>query len=213
MTMTRKAINELKQLRGATVEYWGQTVTLPNKPGDLEIDTINILKDMEEYELDWYDFRYYTEDEDGNEIEVDIFEGCETGEQILDILEEYGYIEDTYFAADNSYNWSAPVSNDFDFKIYRDFVSDGVFVDFMVHRFGDVRGNYTDSVIYHFDSVGEFYELLSNCNKYVQIGNYGVCVDIFNDGFEVYDEAGNYICTAYGDYDDVVEEIKNAEAA
>ena len=213
MTMTRKAINELMKLRGATVEYWGETVTLPNKIGDLEIDTINILKDMEEYELDWYDFRYYTEDEDGNEIEVDIFEGCETAEQILDVLEEYGYIEDTYFAADNSYNWSAPVSNDFDFKVYRDFVSDGVFVDFMVHRFGDVRGNYTDSVIYRFDSVGEFYELLSNCNKYVQIGNYEVIVDIFNDGFEVYDEAGNYILTAYGDYDDIVEAIKDAEAA
>ena len=213
MTMTMKAINELMQLRGAEVKYFGETVTLPNKIGDLEIDTINILKDMEEYELDWYDFRYYTEDEEGNEIEVDIFEGCETGEQILDALEEYGYIEDTYFAADNSYNWSAPVSNDFDFKLYRDVLSGGVFVDFMVHRFGDVRGNYTDSVIYHFDSVDEFYELLLNCNKYVQIGNYGVCVDIFNDGFEVFDEAGNYICTAYGDYDDVVEAIKNAEAA
>ena len=213
MTNTRKAINELMQLRGAEVKYFGGTVTLPNKIGVLEIDTINILKDMEEYELDLYDFRYYTEDEDGNEIEVDIFEGCETAEQILDVLEEYGYIEDTYFAADNSYNWSAPVSNDFDFKVYRDFLSGGVFVDFMVHRFGDVRGNYTDSVIYHFDSVGEFYELLSNCNKYVQIGNYEVIVDIFNDGFEVFDEAGNYICTAYGDYDDIVKAIKDAEAA
>ena len=213
MTMTRKAINELMELRGATVEYWGETVTLPNKIGDLEIDTINILEDMEEYELDWYDFRYYTEDDDGNEIEVDIFEGCETGEQILDILEEHGYIEDTYFAADNSYNWSAPVSNDFDFKLYRDFVFGGVFVDFMAHRFGDVRGNYTDSVIYHFDSVNEFYELLLNCNKYVPVGNYEVDVNIFNDGFEVYGEAGNYICTAYGDYDDVVKTIQETEAA
>lgn len=213
MTMTRKAINDLLQLRGATVKYWGETVTLPNTVDDLKVDTINILEAMEEYELDWYDFRYYTEDEDGNEIEIDIFEGCETAERILDVLEEYGYIEDTYFAADNSYNWSAPVSNDFDFKLYKDFVSGGVFVDFMVHRFGDVRGNYTDSVIYHFDSVGELYDLFSNCNKYVQIGNYGVCVDIFNDGFEVYDEGDNYICTAYGDYDDIVEAIKNAEAA
>ena len=213
MTKTRKAIKELMQLRGATLKYWGATVTLPNTVSDLEIDTINILKDMEEYELDWYDFRYYTEDDDGNEIEVDIFEGCETGEQILDALAEYGYIEDTYFAADNSYNWSAPVSNDFNFKVYRDFVSDGVFVDFSVHRFGDVRGNYTDSVIYHFDSVDEFYELLLNCNKYVQIGNYGVCFDLFNDGFDVYDEAGNYICTAHGDYDDVVKTIQETEAA
>ena len=213
MTMTRKAINELMQLRGSQVEIFGQPVTLPNTVSDLEIDTINILKDMEEYELDWYDFRYYTEDEDGNEIEVDIFEGCETGEEILDALEEYGYIEDTYFAADNSYNWSAPVSNDFDFKLYRDFLSGGVFVDFMVHRFGDVRGNYTDSVIYRFDSVDEFYELLLNCNKYVQIGNYEVIVEIFNDGFEVYDESGNYILTAYGDYDDIVKAIKDAEAA
>ena len=213
MTMTRKVMSELMQLRGSTVKYWGDTVTLPNTVGDLEIDTINILKDMEEYELDWYDFRYWAEDDDGNEIEVNIFEGCETAEEILDALEEYGYIEDTYFAADNSYNWSAPVSNDFDFKVYRDFVSGGVFVDFMVHRFGDVRGNYTDSVIYHFGGADEFYELLSNCNKYVQIGNYDVCVDIFNDGFEIYDEAGNYICTAYGDYDDIVEAIKDAEEA
>ena len=213
MTMTREAINDLLQLRGATVKYWGEPVTLPNTVDDLEIDTINILKDMEEHELDWYDFTYYSEDEDGNEIEVDIFEGCETAEQILDVLEEYGYIEDTYFAADNSFNWSAPVSNDFDFKVYRDFVSGGVFVDFSVHRFGDVRCNYTDSVIYHFDSVDEFYELLLNCNKYVQIGNYEVIVDIFNDGFEVYDEGGDYIRTAYGDYDDIVEAIKNAEAA
>ena len=213
MTMTRKAINELKQLRGSQVEIFGQPVTLPNTADNLEIDTINILEDMEEYELNWYDFRCYTEDEDGNEIEVDIFEGCETAEQILDALEEYGYIEDTYFTADNSFNWSAPVSNDFDFKLYKDSVSVGVFVDFMVHRFGDVRCNYTDSVIYHFDSIGEFYELLSNCNKYVQIGNYEVIVDIFNDGFEVYDEGGNYILTAYGDYDDVIEAIKNAEAA
>ena len=210
--MTGKVINELMQLRGATVKYWGDTVTLPNKIGDLEIDTINILEDMEEFEIDPYDFIYWAEDDDGNEIEVDIFEGCETGEQILDVLEEYGYIED-YFAADNSYNWSAPVSNDFDFKVYRDFLSDGVFVDFMVHRFGDVRGNYTDSVIYHFDSVDEFYELLLNCNKYVQIGNYEVIVDLFNDGFEVYDEAGNYILTAYGDYDDVVKTIQETEAA
>ena len=213
MTMTRKAIDELKQLRGATVKYFGETVTLPNTVDDLEIDTINILEDMEEYELDWYDFAYYTEDEDGNEIEVDIFEGCETGEEILDVLEEYGYIEDTYFAADNSFNWSAPVSNDFDFKLYKDFVSGGIFVDFSVHRFGDVRGNYTDSVIYHFDSIVEFDELLLNCNKYVQIGNYEVVVDIFNDGFEVYDEGGNYILTSYGDYDDIVEAIKEAEAA
>ena len=213
MTMTRKAINELKQLRGATVKYFGEAVTLPNKIGDLEIDTINILEDMEEYELDWYDFRYYTEDEDGNEVEIDILENCETAEDVLNTLEEYGYIEETYFAADNSYNWSAPVSNDFDFKVYRDSLSGGVFVDFSVHRFGDVRGNYTDSVIYHFDSVDEFYELLLNCDKYVQIGNYGVCVNIFNDGFDVYDEAGNYIITAYGDYDDIVEAIKDAEAA
>ena len=213
MTMTMKAINELMQLRGSQVEIFGQPVTLPNTVDNLEIDTINILKDMEEYELDWYDFRYYTEDEDGNEVEVDIFDGCETGEEILDALEEYGYIEDDYFKADNSYNWSAPVSNDFDFKMYRDFVSGGIFVDFSVHRFGDVRGNYTDSVIYRFDSEGEFYELLLDCNKYVQVGDYEVIVDIFNDGFEVYDEGGNYILTAYGDYDDVVEAIKEAEAA
>ena len=46
MTMTRKAIDELKQLRGSQVEIFGQPVTLPNTIGDLEIDTINILEDV-----------------------------------------------------------------------------------------------------------------------------------------------------------------------
>ena len=210
---TRKVINELKQLRGATVKYFGEAVTLSDNVGEFEIDILDILEAMEEFEIDPYGFTYWAEDEDGNEVEIDILENCETAEDVLDTLEEYGYIDGTYFAADNSYNWLAPVSNDFDFKFYKDFAVNGVFVDFKVHRFGDVRGNYTDSVIYHFDSVNEFYELLLNCNKYVQIGNYEVIVGLFNDGFEVYDEAGNYILTAYGDYDDVVKTIQETEAA
>ena len=89
------------------------------------------------------------------------------------------------------------------------------YVEFKVHRFGDVRGNYTETVVLQFDSDYEFLETLSECNKYSTIeidgNNYSVDVNIFSDGFETFDDNGNYIATVYGyDADEITEEIRNA---
>lgn len=83
----------------------------------------------------------------------------------------------------------------------------------MVHKFGDVRGNYTDSVVLKFMNDYEFYEILSECYKHSNIEidgiNYYVNVDIFSDAFEVWDDDGKYIGTVHGyDKEDIVEEIK-----
>ena len=66
-----------------------------------------------------------------------------------------------------------------------------------------------------FDNDYEFLEILSECNKYNNIeiddNNYHVDVNIFSDGFEIFDDNGNYITTVYGyDADEITEEIKNA---
>lgn len=59
------------------------------------------------------------------------------------------------------------------------------------------------------------YEILSECNKYSTVeidGNsYNVDVNIFSDGFEIFDDNGGYINTVCGyDADEVTEEIRNA---
>ena len=60
----------------------------------------------------------------------------------------------------------------------------------------------------------EFLETLSECNKYNSVeidgNNYNVDVNIFADGFEIFDDDGNYITTAHGyDADEITEEIRN----
>ena len=67
--MTKKAINELKQLRGSQVEIFGHPVTLPNTVDDLEIDTIDILENIKNYELNWSDFIYYAEDYENEDVD------------------------------------------------------------------------------------------------------------------------------------------------
>ena len=88
-------------------------------------------------------------------------------------------------------------------------------MEFKVHRLGDVRGNYNETIVLQFDNDYEFLEILSECNKYNNVeidgNNYNVNVNIFSDGFEVFDDGGNYITTVCGyDVDEITEEIRNA---
>lgn len=189
ITNTKTLINDIRSLRGADVEIFGQNTVLPSAVDILTIDILDVLKALQEYEID-------IEDED-----------------YIDILDGYEYTE-----ANNSYNWLAPVSNHFDYVVSNGL--DGILVLFKVHRFGDVRGNYTDEVVLKFDNLYEFEEVLYDCIKYVPITvdgvEYSVEVNIFNDGYEIfapYLDFTYHMCTAYGDMDDVIQAIrKNADA-
>ena len=190
--MTIKAIiEEIKEIHGAPVYYFGSYHELDAlETDDFTINIIDVLEALEPYEI------------------------AETIEE----LTEGGYIyNDCDYKGDNSYNWLAPINHNFDFKIYdNENTADGVcYIEFKVHRFGDVRGNYTETVVLQFDSDYEFLETLSECNKYSTVeidgNNYNVDVNIFSDGFEVFDDNGNYIATVYGyDADEITEEIRNA---
>ena len=61
-------IDEVKALRGANVEVFGQPTTLPSDYGKYTIDIIDVLNHLEDYEIpeivDYWDFE---EDEDGEE--------------------------------------------------------------------------------------------------------------------------------------------------
>lgn len=207
-------IKDIKELRGAEVKVFGQDTTLADGVDELTIDILDVLENLKEYVIDLNDYIDYRFDEEyWDDEEYCIFEDAEDADDVLDVLEYYGYITDVCdYKGDNSYNWSSPISNDFDIKIYKDMLGDGMFVEFKVHRFGDVRCNYTDSVILQFDNDYEFWEVLTECNKYHTIEvdgeEYDVRVDILSDGYEVCDIDGYIIATAYGDMDDIIEEIR-----
>ena len=190
--MTIKAmIEEIKEIHGAPVYYFGDYHELGTlETDDFAINIIDVLEALEPYEIP----------------------------ETIEELTEGGYIyDDCDYKGDNSYNWSAPINHNFDFKVYNNnnTANDACYVEFKVHRFGDVRGNYTDSVVLEFMGDYEFYEALSECNKYNSIeiddNNYNIDINIFSDGFEIFDDNGDYIATVYGyDADEVTEEIRNA---
>ena len=113
--------------------------------------------------------------------------------------------------ADNSYNWGANVDHDINFWWRK-----GVpIVLMMVHRLGDIRGNYTDKFAVKYDDSPRYEAiewLLNNENtmQFKSVGEYSVDIDIFHEGYEVYDSKGESIGTYYEmGTKDLLEEIEN----
>ena len=184
----RNMIKDIKEIHETPVYYFGSYHELDTlETDDFMINIIDVLKALEPYEIT----------------------------ESIEELTESGYIfDDCNYKGDNSYNWNAPVNHDFDFKIYNNnnTANNVCYIEFKVHRFGDVRGNYTESVVLEFMGDYEFYETMLECNKYntVEIDgiNYNVDVNIFSDTFEVYDDNGNYIASVCGcDADEITDEI------
>ena len=202
-------IEEVKNLRGANVEVFGQPTTLPSDYGKYTIDIIAVLNHLEDYEIpeivDYWDFE---EDEDGEEEEV-LHEI--SAEEYLELLDSQGMlVEET---SNNTYNWSAPISDNFYYHIYKNLKDDNLIIEIAVHRYGDVRGNYTDEFYIIVDNIDEFHEILTECDIYntVEIDGkeYYVDVRMFDDTFEVSDNDGYYIGSIYAEDDEeAIREIK-----
>ena len=209
MKKIHEIIDEVKALRGANVEVFGQPTTLPSDYGKYIIDTIDILKNLEDYEapeiVDYWTF----EEEDGEDVEV-LREV--TIDEYLELLEdEFELMEGK---SDNTYNWSAPVSNDFYFHIYKNLRDDNsLIIKIAIHRYGDVRCNYTDEFCIIVDSEEEFYGILCESDKFntVEIDGkkYDIDTRIFNDTFDVNTEEGYYVGEIYAEDDEeAIEKIK-----
>lgn len=138
---------------------------------------------------------------------------------VLEAVEEFEIDGDdldidslTFIQADNTYNWNSPISNDFNFEVYQN--EDGYCFKLSVHRYGDVRCNYTDDVWFYFDNEYTFYELVGETTIYetVEIDGrcYNVDINVFSETMEVYNDNGDYICSVCGyDENDIIADIKN----
>ena len=202
-------IEEVKSLRGANVSVFGCPTTLPEKIYKYTIDIIDILKTLENYEApEIIDYWTY-EEENGKEIEV-LHEI--TIDEYLELLEEDGYL--IAEESNNTYNWSAPVSNDFYYHVYKNLRDDNLIIKFAIHKYGDVRGNYTDEFCIIVDNKEEFYEAVCE-NDYFNVveineKKYYIYISFANIMFEVCEEDDKYIgeiCNVEDDKE-AIEEIK-----
>ena len=181
--MLNNIITDLKNLEGKLVgkgSYFEHVYT--NEASIDAISTIDVLENLKPYEMDnfiGYDF------EKEEEMEIDFEE----------YLELYEYEE---IKSDNSYNWSAPLTNHINYRIYESKVMDDIIVELSVHRYGDVRCNYTEDCYLKFDNDYIFLETLGEANKMLTTikdgKQYNIYIDIFRDNpdIEICDKKNEY---------------------
>ena len=113
------------------------------------------------------------------------------------------------YTRDNTYNHNANIDHDIDYRIVES-THDGVWFAFMVHRYGDVRGNYTDWAVCKFDYVESIFELESVMQYKNIIGKYVADINIFSEGYEVYDYINDKDVGIF--YDIEVDDLLNSIA-
>lgn len=86
----------------------------------------------------------------------------------------------------NTYNWNANIDHDIDVA---EVELDGyTYMAIMVHRYGDVRGNYTDRFLVRFDNEYDWFELESIMQyKTICDGRYCVDINIMSETYTVWD--------------------------
>lgn len=157
---TQDLIQELTGLLGEEVYVFGQRTKLNSKIPEFCIDTRDILEGLEDYDL--------MEIINDHNIELstefwDKLDRIDINYELVEKLKVEGVLEEV--GADNTYNWCSPVYNDIDYNHLKD-RNDNHYIALCVHRYGDVRGNYTDTVVYKFGYDTEFLEFLNNVFQY-----------------------------------------------
>ena len=135
--MLKNIKKDLEALQGADVKIFGQATTLPARDDD-DI-TVNIIDLVDAF------------------VDYEISEGLACNLLHVESIDDIDGLD--YYHADNSYNWSGKVSNDFYYKTFR--TDNGeIVVSIKFHRFGDVRGNYTEDAFLLFDDANDFHEIV-----------------------------------------------------
>lgn len=227
-----KGLEAIKQditdLRGSEVSIFGQRTVLSSEVDEVTIDILDIIDRLESYEVETIEIGKTCEHCQGTGVvttwyddeESEVEEECEqcNGEGViyedidasraLEIKYDMGDIEE--LRHDNSYNWGSPVSNDFDFQVWKDVNDDKIYVDFKVHRYGDVRCNYTDVAVLEFSDEDKFLQVISEANKFIEVDGYDCYISVFSDTIEVNDDEGNYMFSSCAcDMSELKDDIVN----
>lgn len=155
----------------------------------------NVIADIESVNKEGHAWIY---NNDG-EIKDDVICG-----NVLDLLYELkDYEIDTieksidWIVVNADRRWNASIDHNIDVAEMK--INGYTYVAIMVHRYGDIRANYTDRFLVRFDNEYEWFELES-CMQYKTIcdGKYCVNIEIMSECYNVYDlELGESIGEFY----------------
>ena len=195
MQKTQMLIQEIEKLVGSDVVIFGKVQKI-QEPSPFYIRIVDVLKELQPYEVT--SFEILTVDDEIHEAES---------------IDEYlEYLDDLYglkkIDVGNSYNNNSPIDHHFNYCIYHDQLNYRYLVEFSVHKYGDVRTNYTDSVLYSFEHIDDFFATVEQASYYKKLGSYSLEASAFQDGWRLYDEEGEEIAQIF-DEQDILEFVNS----
>ena len=198
----------------------------------------NLKKEFREMigkEVGYGYFRHTESDVEENELTISIFDVLDsleafeiTKKEMYDNKEEeyFEYDIEEYFekgldegwlvekCSDNSYNWNSPMSHHINFEIY--YNDEGSYiVRFRVHRYGDVRYNYSDWCCLEVNSDYDFLEALM-CGKWIEVEmdgkTYCISIEVTSDEIRLESYDNEEYDEIFGDdRDTILEKMINRE--
>ena len=86
----------------------------------------------------------------------------------------------------NTYNWNANIDHDID--VAEMYLNGYTYMAIMVHRYGDIRANYTDRFVVRFDNEYDWFEFESRIQcKTICDGRYCADINIMAECYNVWD--------------------------
>ena len=189
---------EFREMIGKEVGYgYFRHIESDVEENELTISIFDVLDNLEQFEITKKEM-YDSEEEEY--FEYDIEEYFEKG------LDEGWLVEK---CSDNSYNWNSPISHHINFEIYHN--DEGSYiVRFRVHRYGDVRCNYTDWVYLECNSDYDFLEALMECGKWIEVEmdgkTYCISIEVTSDEIRLESYENEEYEEIYGDDKDTILE-------
>ena len=180
MKKAKRILNDLKHNLKGTKRVFNYYDVDHNEfeSKNLSISNLDIIRALAPYEIDFkklygvdFDDVIY-EDKEGNYISLDT---------------------DYKNTSNNSYNWNSQVVFNYQqIQVIDKYDCEHVYIAIKFHRYGDVRGNYTDYMVLDM-SIDEFYEVVMEATMvYTTIKikniNYEISTDCFKEGclFDIY---------------------------
>jgi hypothetical protein len=174
--MLKEIIKDVIDLEAKEVTIFGQKQTLrSNKELRYTPRVKNFLRALKDYEVT-------------KAVYKEVINAFDNEDSSLEVVN-----------SDNTYNWNSSIDHDMNFKHVKFYDKD--FIILSVHRFGDVRGNYTEEAVVQMSMEGFFEVLFNECTVYESITvdnvDYELTIyatsdqiDVFNpdnnESFEVY---------------------------
>lgn len=185
MKKAKRILNDLKHNLKGTKRVFNYYDVNHNEfeSKNLSISNLDIIRALAPYEIDFkklynvdFDDVIY-EDKEGNYISLDT---------------------DYKNTANNSYNWNSQVVFNYQqIQVIDRYDYEHVYIAIKFHRYGDVRGNYTDYMVLDM-SIDEFYEVIMEATRVyttITIKNvdYEITTDCFKEGclFDIYSNDNN----------------------